>query len=97
MEFGFMIREERIKHGLTLREFCRQNQCQPANQSRLERGVLSPPRDPHLVEWYLDALDIPREHRRIFFIAAKHYWVERICSEFEPYTVILKNGDTIDL
>jgi len=43
--FATFVKEKRIKADLTLREFCRQLGEDASNWSKVERGILSPPRD----------------------------------------------------
>ena len=42
--FGDFVKDCRIKQNITLREFCRLNDLDPSNWSKIERGLLSPPR-----------------------------------------------------
>jgi transcriptional regulator with XRE-family HTH domain len=44
MIFGTFIKETRIKAGLTLRGFCRIMNVDPGNWSKIERGILPPPK-----------------------------------------------------
>jgi transcriptional regulator with XRE-family HTH domain len=44
MTFGTFIKETRIKGGLTLRGFCRIMNMDPGNWSKIERGILPPPK-----------------------------------------------------
>jgi transcriptional regulator with XRE-family HTH domain len=43
--FGVFIKELRARKRLGLREFCLENGHDPSNWSKIEREVLSPPRD----------------------------------------------------
>jgi len=43
--FGTFIKELRAKQRLGLREFCQEHGHDPSNWSKIEREVLSPPRD----------------------------------------------------
>ena len=43
--FGTYFKERRIKLGLTLRQFCEDHGVDPGNLSKIERSVLSPPKD----------------------------------------------------
>jgi transcriptional regulator with XRE-family HTH domain len=43
--FGTFIKELRARRRLGLREFCLKHGHDPSNWSKIERGVLSPPRD----------------------------------------------------
>ena len=42
--FGKFLKEMRAKQGLTLREFCRLANLDPSNWSKVERGILPPPK-----------------------------------------------------
>jgi transcriptional regulator with XRE-family HTH domain len=44
MTFGAFIKDARIKAGLTLRGFCRTMSVDPGNWSKIERGILPPPK-----------------------------------------------------
>lgn len=44
MTFGAFIKDVRIKAGLTLRAFCRAMEFDPGNWSKIERGILPPPK-----------------------------------------------------
>ncbi len=43
--FGACFKERRIGLGLTLRQFCGKHGIDPGNLSKIERGVLPPPKD----------------------------------------------------
>ena len=43
--FYDLLREKRLERRLTLREFCRRAEEDPANYSRIERGLRTPPND----------------------------------------------------
>ncbi len=58
--FGAFFRAKRKALGITLREFCRRNGFDAGNVSRLERGIVAPPRSPQLLETYAKALKIER-------------------------------------
>jgi len=44
MTFGAFVKEARINAGLTLRGFCRIMAADPGNWSKVERGILAPPK-----------------------------------------------------
>ena len=56
MRFGGFFRTLRSKRRLSLREFCLVNGFDPANISRLERGLLPPPEAREKLEVYAKAL-----------------------------------------
>ena len=58
MRFGDYFRQRRKALGLSLREFSRRNGFDPGNISKLERGILAPPRSPLLLESYAKALKL---------------------------------------
>jgi transcriptional regulator with XRE-family HTH domain len=54
MAFGEFVREQRLKQGLTLRDFCKKFEHDPSNWSKIERGLLPPPNDETMLsEWAL--------------------------------------------
>jgi transcriptional regulator with XRE-family HTH domain len=74
--FGPLLEVLRQQHHLTLREFCRRAECDPANISRLERGLMPPPRAADILEKYAHALGLKKgsdEWYQFFdFAAADH-------------------------
>jgi transcriptional regulator with XRE-family HTH domain len=71
--FGEFVRNLRLQQKLTLREFCREHDLEPANWSRMERGVTAPPQDRSILERYARYLAIRPETedwRRFMDLAA---------------------------
>jgi transcriptional regulator with XRE-family HTH domain len=71
--FGMFFRSSRKAMGLSLREFCRRNGFDPANISRLERGLVPPPQSRQIMESYAKALKIDKDTAawdRFFELAA---------------------------
>ena len=58
--FGAFFKACRIKAGMTLREFCLRNGFDPGNLSRMERGLLPPPRAHDKLEEYASALGLKK-------------------------------------
>ena len=56
--FGEFFKKKRIEQGQTLREFCRINNFDPGNISKIERGLLSPPQSYEKRLEYAKALGI---------------------------------------
>lgn len=56
--FGEYLKQLRLSRNLTLRSFCEANGFDPGNYSRLERGLLPPPRDENKLEPYRSALNL---------------------------------------
>ncbi|MGB8952539.1 MAG: helix-turn-helix transcriptional regulator [Candidatus Aminicenantales bacterium] len=50
MDFGTFIKNKRIEKGLTLREYCRRMKLDPSNWSKIERGLLPPPKSRPVLE-----------------------------------------------
>lgn len=50
--FGEFFKAKRQALGLTLRDFCLKHKLDPGNMSRLERGLLPPPRNGNRLEEY---------------------------------------------
>ncbi len=45
LDFGVYVRRVRLEAKLLLRDFCRQVDIDPSNWSKVERGLLRPPKD----------------------------------------------------
>ena len=58
MRFGQFFKKMREKKGLSLRRFCVENNVDPGNMSKLERGLLSPPQAREKLEKYAGYLHI---------------------------------------
>lgn len=69
--FGGFLKRKRLERRMTLRAFCEQAQVDPANYSKLERGLLAPPSEKAKLAAYEAALGIEpggpesREMRRL--------------------------------
>lgn len=58
MNFGEFFKMNRIKKGLTLRQFCENNDFDPGNISKLERGILPAPQGEDKLRKYAKALGL---------------------------------------
>jgi transcriptional regulator with XRE-family HTH domain len=58
--FGEFLKRKRIDQGRTLRAFCHEQGFDHGNYSRMERGVLAPPRNEEKLAEYAKALGIAR-------------------------------------
>ena len=58
LHFGSYFEQLRQEQGLTLRMFCKKAACDPANISRMERGLIPPPKGREILEKYAEALDL---------------------------------------
>ena len=56
--FGEFIKAKRMELGKTLREFCRENDFNAGNLSRIERGLINPPQNKSKRLQYAAALGI---------------------------------------
>lgn len=61
MTFGSYVKDLRQKCGLSLREFCRLTEIDPSNWSKVERGLLPPPRSQGQIRDIASVLALPRE------------------------------------
>ncbi len=61
MNFPEIIKGLRVKRGLTLRKFCLGNGLDPSNWSKLERGLLAPPRDSETLDKWALLLGLERD------------------------------------
>jgi len=70
--FGAHFKETRIGLGLTLRQFCGKHSIDPGNLSKIERGVLPPPKDEILKKYahYLKLKEASDEWYEFFDLAA---------------------------
>jgi len=59
--FGKFLQEMRSRKGLTLREFCRLANLDPSNWSKVERGILPPPKSSQVVSDIASVLLIEKE------------------------------------
>ena len=57
-KFGEYFKSLRLHLGLTLRDFCLQNDFDSGNVSKLERGVFLPPQDDQKIRVYARALGL---------------------------------------
>jgi transcriptional regulator with XRE-family HTH domain len=58
--FGEFFKKKRIEIGKTLRQFCIENNLDPGNISKLERGILPPPVTEEKLEHYARCLKIKK-------------------------------------
>ena len=58
--FGEFFKKKRIELGKTLRQFCIENNLDPGNISKLERGILPPPTSEEKLEHYARCLKIKK-------------------------------------
>lgn len=63
--FNEMLKEQRLLKKLTLREFCRIGGEDPANLSRIERGLRPAPQD-EVIERYAKVLELAGDELRTF-------------------------------
>jgi transcriptional regulator with XRE-family HTH domain len=61
IKFGDFIKILRIEKGVTLREFCRLTNIDPSNWSKIERGILPPPKSKEVLNEISQALKIKKE------------------------------------
>jgi transcriptional regulator with XRE-family HTH domain len=58
--FGEFFKQRRIALRKTLRQFCRENELDAGNISRLERGLLPPPQGRAILESYANLLKLKK-------------------------------------
>lgn len=82
-KFGEYYKEMRIERGLTLRKFCLKNDLDVGNHSKLERGLLPPPKSSSGIGMYLKCLDIKTNSTEwnIHFGMLRVYCLEHYTSE----------------
>jgi transcriptional regulator with XRE-family HTH domain len=57
--FGKFIKERRLGKGVTLREFCKLIEADASNWSKIERGLLAPPKSDAKLRKIAEVLEIP--------------------------------------
>ena len=75
MTFGQFFKKMRGKKGLSLPRFCIENNIDPGNISKLERGLISPPQSREKLEQYAHYLGIEKgsdDWYEYFDLAAAH-------------------------
>jgi transcriptional regulator with XRE-family HTH domain len=65
--FANLVKEKRISLRLTLREFCKKINYDPANWSKIERGLNYPPEDVDTLNLWANNLEINEETERNHF------------------------------
>ena len=58
MTFGELFKKLRLRLGMTLRQFCEENDFDPGNISKLENGFLPAPQSEKKLRFYAKALSI---------------------------------------
>lgn len=58
--FGDFFKEKRLELGKTLRRFCLENELDPGNISKLERGIFPPPTSDEKLKHYARCLGIKK-------------------------------------
>jgi transcriptional regulator with XRE-family HTH domain len=56
--FGNYLKSLLAAKRITLREFCRRAEADPGNISRMERGLIPPPQDEHILKRYAGAAEV---------------------------------------
>ncbi|MBI3326549.1 MAG: helix-turn-helix domain-containing protein [Nitrospinae bacterium] len=72
-KFGEFFHARRIGTGSTLRQFCLEHGLDPGNISKLERGLLRPPKSPEKLGYYARLLQLTPgtpEWQKFFDLAA---------------------------
>ncbi|HDP98046.1 MAG TPA: XRE family transcriptional regulator [bacterium] len=60
LTFGEFIKQLRHQNRITLREFCRRTGIDPSNWSKIERGILPPPKSRMLLEEIAKILNVKK-------------------------------------
>ncbi len=84
MTFGEYVKNMRLEKRITLREFCRMNELDPSNWSKVERGLLSPPKSKMVLEMIARSLQIKEkseEWNSLFDFAAVAHIPREIMSD----------------
>ena len=82
--FGNFVKNIRLEKRISLREFCRQTGQDPSNWSKIERGILAPPRSEHMLKRIAEVLQIENnseEYNYLFDVAAISFIPENLLSD----------------
>lgn len=82
--FGQALKAARVGLGWTLREFCLKNKLDPGNMSKIERGLLPPPRSARVIQGWLRLMGYEEDDRTVGAILnqALLELKERVTGEF---------------
>ena len=61
INFGQCVKQFRIQNRITLREFCRILNIDPSNWSKIERGILNPPKSKEVLSEIARVLNIKKD------------------------------------
>lgn len=83
-KFGEYVIELRAHNRITLREFCRLIKIDPSNWSKIERGVLSPPKSKEVLDEIANVLQLKKgseEYHLLIDLAAVSFIPKELISE----------------
>ena len=83
-EFGRFFKEMRVHTGLTLRNFCQQNNYDAGNISKMERGLIAPPKSREKLDEYARNLNFKKGSDDWF----KFYDLASACSGMIPPDIL---------
>lgn len=66
MKFGELLKDYRIRKGLTLRECCAELEVDPSNWSKMERGVNPGPKDTELLSFWSEYFGLNDSEKQSF-------------------------------
>lgn len=84
--FGTFIKNLRTGKEVTLREFCRKTMQDPSNWSKVERGIIPPPKSKEVLEQIAAALELipgTEDYNTLFDLAAISFIPKDILKEDE--------------
>lgn len=104
MTFGQYVKDLREKSGLSLRQFCRMADLDASNWSKVERGLLPPPKSRQQLNDIASILAIPKEsetRHTLFDLAAighvpKELWSSPSVAEKMPMYFRRARGEKPD-
>ena len=84
LSFGEFVKNFRIQKSITLREFCRLNNLDPSNWSKIERGLLPPPKSKEVLNEIAKSLKMSvgsEEYNTLFDLAAISHIPKELLSD----------------
>ncbi len=85
-KFGSYVKELRIKKEVTLRQFCKMNEIDPSNWSKIERELLQPPKDENTLLKIAKSLNLDtngQEYQHLVDLAAIAFIPKELISDEE--------------
>lgn len=82
--FGGILRNWRLRNGITLRRMCELVNMDPGNYSKLERGLLAPPNTKKKIDWLIERVDVTPAMTQLLYQAAFNFHLGKFHRKWKP-------------